>query len=61
VYIVGRSREKAEAAIATLKEETGSCNVHYIHLDLANLLSVTAAAKELASKERRLHLLFNNA
>ena len=58
---MGRSREKAEAAITTLQEVTGRFNVVYIHVDLANVVSVKAAAQELVSKERRLDILFNNA
>lgn len=58
---MGRSKEKADAAITTLQEVTRSFNVFYIHLDLANILSVMTAAQELTSKERKLDLLFNNA
>lgn len=58
---MGRSKEKADAAIATLQKANGCFNVFYIHLDLANILSIMAAAQELASKEQRLDLLFNNA
>jgi retinol dehydrogenase 12 len=44
-----------------LKAETGNENVHYVHIDLEDITSVMAAAKELISKEERLDILFNNA
>jgi len=60
VYVAGRSKAKAETAIAKLKEETGKTDVHFLQLDLADIPSAVAAAKELASNEQRLDLLFNN-
>jgi NADP-dependent 3-hydroxy acid dehydrogenase YdfG len=60
VYIAGRSETKAEAAITKLKRETGSNKVHFLKLDLADIPSAATAARELASKEPRLDLLFNN-
>ncbi|KAI0800645.1 NAD(P)-binding protein [Fomes fomentarius] len=60
VYLAARSREKAEAAIADLKEVTGKAAI-FIELDLANLASVRKAAREFLSKEHELHVLFNNA
>lgn len=61
VYIAGRSLAKGDIAIAKLQKETGSQNAHFLKLDLADISSATAAAKELISKEQRLDLLFNNA
>lgn len=60
VYLAARSRSKAEAAIAKLKEETGH-TATFIELDLASLASVKRAAQEFLSKESALHVLFNNA
>jgi NAD(P)-dependent dehydrogenase (short-subunit alcohol dehydrogenase family) len=60
VYIAGRSETKAETAITKLKSETGSNKVHFLKLDLADIPSAAAAARELVSKEPRLDLLFNN-
>ncbi|KAI0809186.1 NAD(P)-binding protein [Irpex lacteus] len=60
VYIATRSKERCTAAIRELKEQTGKEAV-FLPLDLANLRSVEAAAKEFLSKERHLHVLFNNA
>jgi retinol dehydrogenase 12 len=60
VYIAGRSKAKADTAIAKLKEQTGKDDVHFLQLDLADINSAVEAAKELRSKEQSLNLLFNN-
>ncbi|KAI0754737.1 NAD(P)-binding protein [Daedaleopsis nitida] len=60
VYLAARSREKAGAAIAYLKQETGKEAI-FLELDLASLASVKKAAEEFLSKEQELHILFNNA
>lgn len=60
VYLAARSKEKAEQAIADLKEATGKEAV-WLELDLASLKSVRKAAQEFLSKEKELHILFNNA
>ncbi|TFK85675.1 NAD(P)-binding protein [Polyporus arcularius HHB13444] len=60
VYMAARSREKALAAIAELKTETGK-EAHFIELDLSSLASVRKTAEEFLSKEEALHALFNNA
>jgi NAD(P)-dependent dehydrogenase (short-subunit alcohol dehydrogenase family) len=46
VYVGGRNKEKTEAAIAALKQETGR-EAHFLQLDLADLASVRRAAAEL--------------
>jgi len=61
VYLAARSEQKATAAIEKLKRETGKSDIHWLKLDLSDLPSCAAAAKELASKERKLDILFNNA
>ncbi|KAJ6559082.1 hypothetical protein DFH09DRAFT_1247891 [Mycena vulgaris] len=55
VYIAARSAEKAKAAIADLKSETGK-EAEFLHLDLADLHSVKRAAQEFAEKETQLHI-----
>ncbi|KDR82921.1 hypothetical protein GALMADRAFT_859122 [Galerina marginata CBS 339.88] len=60
VYIAARSQEKADLAIAELKQQTGR-EAHFLQMDLADLSSVQAAATEFLSKEKRLHVLYNNA
>ena len=60
VYLAARSKNKAEAAIAELKASTGKEAI-FLELDLSSLVSVRKAAEEFLSKERELHILFNNA
>ncbi|KAJ7745411.1 NAD-binding protein [Mycena maculata] len=60
VYIAGRSKSNAESAIASLRESTGKSAVHFLELDLADLLSVKKAAEAYLSLETELHILFNN-
>lgn len=60
VYVAARGRSKAEAAIAELKQETGTEAV-FLELDLASLASIRRAAEEFLSKEKELHVLYNNA
>ncbi|KAG5648319.1 hypothetical protein DXG03_004891 [Asterophora parasitica] len=60
VYLACRNQDSAESAIIELRELTGK-QAKYLHLDLANLESVKAAAEEFMSKESRLHVLLNNA
>ncbi|KAF8073782.1 hypothetical protein FPV67DRAFT_1479259 [Lyophyllum atratum] len=60
VYIACRNRSKSEGAIAELRQLTGK-DAKFLQLDLADLTSVRAAAAEFTSKEKQLHILFNNA
>jgi NAD(P)-dependent dehydrogenase (short-subunit alcohol dehydrogenase family) len=61
VYIAARSEEKSQRAIEELKRETGNEAVFFLKLDLADLVSVKAAAEEFIGKESELHTLYNNA
>lgn len=58
--MAARSVEKATSTIAELKEQTGR-EARFIQIDLANLASIKKAANDFLSKERQLHVLFNNA
>ena len=60
VYIATRSEEKSQKAIEELKKETGKDSIFFLKLDLADLVSVKAAAGEYISKETELHTLYNN-
>ncbi|OCH86008.1 NAD(P)-binding protein [Obba rivulosa] len=60
VYMACRDEVKAELANRELKEQTGREAI-FLELDLASLASVKKAAQEFLSKERELHVLFNNA
>jgi retinol dehydrogenase 12 len=61
VYLAARNEAKTLPAIEKLKQETGKDNIHYLKLDLGDLPSCAAAARELASKEPKLDILFLNA
>ncbi|KAH9019371.1 NAD-P-binding protein [Lactarius hengduanensis] len=60
VYIATRSEEKSQKAIEELKKETGKDSIFFLKLDLADLVSIKAAAEEYISKETELHTLYNN-
>lgn len=60
VYLAARSKQNADAAIASLKEETGQEPI-FLEVNLASLASVKKAAQEFLNKEPELHILFCNA
>lgn len=60
VYMASRSKDKAEKAIASLKEATGK-EALFHELDLSSLASVKKSAEEFLTKEHELHILYNNA
>ncbi|KAH9035967.1 NAD-P-binding protein [Lactarius hengduanensis] len=61
VYIATRSEEKSQKVIEELKKETGKDSIFFLKLDLADLVSIKAAAEEYITKETELHTLYNNA
>ncbi|KAG9109878.1 hypothetical protein FRC07_008248 [Ceratobasidium sp. 392] len=61
VYLAARSKSKAYNAIEWLKGETGGKTAIFLELDLADFDSIRKSAQEFTSKERELHVLFNNA
>ncbi|KAI0719007.1 NAD(P)-binding protein [Fomitopsis betulina] len=60
VYMAARDEKKARAAIKELKSKIGKEAI-FLELNLANLASVKKSAEEFLSKEKQLHVLFNNA
>jgi retinol dehydrogenase 12 len=60
VYITSRSSEDGQRAVEELKQVTEKESVFFIPLNLADLLSVKAAAEEFIGKEQELHTLYNN-
>ncbi|TFK24921.1 NAD(P)-binding protein [Coprinopsis marcescibilis] len=60
VYIAARNPDKAAEAIKDLKEQTGKEAI-FLKLDLADLSSIKSSVEEFVSKEKELHILFNNA
>ncbi|XP_037342071.1 dehydrogenase/reductase SDR family member 13-like [Pungitius pungitius] len=61
VVLACRNREKAERAMAEIRQETGSTNVLFMQLDLASLKSVRSFSERFLKTEPRLDLLINNA
>ena len=62
VVMLNRSVAKSEAAIAELKGEFGAdAQVRFIHMDLSNLASVRAAAKQVLDTSPEIHALICNA
>ncbi|KAG2731802.1 hypothetical protein G9P44_005389 [Scheffersomyces stipitis] len=75
VYIAGRTESKVLTAIDEIKQEAEKRTtaagdealkrplgeLSYLHIDLLDLSSVDEAAKQFASKEKKLHVLINNA
>ncbi|KAF2108349.1 hypothetical protein BDV96DRAFT_671353 [Lophiotrema nucula] len=61
VYIGARSKGKAELAIADILKTVPSADLHYLHIDLADLSSVAKAAKTLRENVAALYGLINNA
>lgn len=60
VYITSYSPEDGQRVVEELKQATGKESVFFIRLNLADLLSVKAAAEEFIGKEQELHTLYNN-
>lgn len=63
VYIAGRSKEKADAALEEIKKAHPSADgrLEFLHLDLADLASIKDSVAEFTKKEQRLDVLTNNA
>ncbi|KAI0420596.1 hypothetical protein F5X98DRAFT_331335 [Xylaria grammica] len=61
VYMCARSPEKGAAAIANIKKTHPSANIDLLQMDLTDLASVVAAAKQFLTLETALHGLINNA
>ncbi|RAH65580.1 NAD(P)-binding protein [Aspergillus aculeatinus CBS 121060] len=66
IYIASRSKAKVEAAIQAITSPssntpTTSGKLKFLHLDLNDLKTVTAAAASFAEQESKLDVLWNNA
>jgi retinol dehydrogenase-12 len=47
--MAARSEEKATAAMEDLKKETGKTDIHYLHLDLADLTGIKKSVEDFTS------------
>lgn len=61
VVIAARSRDKFDAAVASIRDRTPDAKVEFVELDLSSLRSVRAAAEQLNQRERIDGLLENAA
>lgn len=61
VIIVGRSKEKCEAAIQYIKEKNNNASLDYLLCDLSSQKSVRNLAKDFLETYNRLDILVNNA
>jgi retinol dehydrogenase-14 len=61
VVVVGRSRERGEAALAEIKAESGNLKVELMLADLASQTALRRLAEEFKNKYQRLDALVNNA
>jgi NAD(P)-dependent dehydrogenase (short-subunit alcohol dehydrogenase family) len=61
VVMACRNRQKAEDAIAKIRERTQDAELEFIELDLASLASVERFAEAFRAGHDRLDLLINNA
>jgi len=61
VLLHGRRRERAEAAVREIGEETGTDGLSYYLADLSSLEDVRRLAEEVISGHERLDVLINNA
>ena len=56
-----RSFERTRETIKEIRTETGNNDVHYMHLDLASLVSVRAFVEEVLAAHPAVHTLVCNA
>ena len=61
VTITGRSAQKIDAALETLRAQVPEADFDAEELELASLASVASASKRIAESGRPIHLLLNNA
>jgi retinol dehydrogenase-12 len=61
IHLACRSRDKGHAAVASIRAATGSEQVLFLQLDLADLGSVRDAAGTFLALGEPLHVLINNA
>ncbi len=61
VILACRSRDKGEAAVEKLRNDTPHADVRFLSLDLSNLASVKTFAAQVNQDYSRLDLLINNA
>jgi retinol dehydrogenase 12 len=63
VYLLARSADTTNQAIASIKQAVPSStgSLTYLRLDLADLASIKGTVEQFLAKESQLHVLWNNA
>jgi len=61
VVMACRNLEKAQKAMAKIREEVPNASLEIIQIDLADLSSIQNLAQEFMNKHQSLHILLNNA
>ena len=61
IYLAARTESKATAAIDALNRAFPGVDIAFLRLDLSSLASVREAASSFCSREKKLHVLVNNA
>ena len=61
VVMAVRDRDKAADALARIRRQTPGAALELVHLDLASLASVRAAAREILARHHAVDILLNNA
>ena len=61
VLVIGRNAEKTEAAVASIRRETGNPSVSFLLADLSSQREVRRLADEVKERAPRLDVLLNNA
>jgi len=61
VVLAGRDLKKCQAAVASIRQETGNPNVEYLLADLSSQAEIRAMAAEFLKRHPRLDVLVNNA
>lgn len=63
VYVAGRSKDKADAAIEDIKKAIPSSDgrLEFLQLDLADLPTINGSVEDFFNREQRLDVLTNNA
>lgn len=61
VVMCARNRERGEAAVADVRESSGSSAVELLQLDLASFRSIRGAVETFLERHDRLDVLINNA
>jgi NAD(P)-dependent dehydrogenase (short-subunit alcohol dehydrogenase family) len=61
VVIVGRSRERCDRAVESIRRDTSNPAVEFLTADLSSQAAVRRLAREYEDRHSRLHVLVNNA